>query len=206
MAEAKPKCRLYLQLPVSVTGKREAQFAQMLANTGAACVLICPGAEPADESHAGRLIDLVHAGGPACLVENEVELAARLGADGVHIEPDPQAYRRARDRLGIEANIGVRCGSKHEAMLLAEMGADYVAFGGTPDTGGDRLAEIVAWWSEMFVVPCVVWNVDDPAEAELLARLGADFVAPSIKIWQDAATPALVEEIARAIGQVRRAA
>ncbi len=58
----------------------------------------------------------------------------------------------------------------------------------------------------MFVVPCVAWNIDSPDEAARFAALGADFVAPSTKIWQDGNPSALIAEIESAIGQARRAA
>src|SRR5665809_121600 len=62
---------------------------------------------------------------------------------------------RARDLLGQEASIGAGCGlSRHEAILLAEKGADYVAFEAVTASGIDTIdqcAELVAWWEEMFL-------------------------------------------------------
>ncbi len=206
MADAKPKCRLYLQLPASPTAKIEAQLTQALANADIACVLLHPGVGAADESRIDRLIDLVQAAGAACLIDHDAELVARLGADGVHLGPDPQAYAHARELLGQEANIGVACGlSRHDAIVLAEKGADYVAFE-APPPDIDGCAELIAWWAEMFVVPCIAWNIDKPDDAARLASRGADFVTPSSQIWQDGAPAALIAEIGRAIGQVRRAA
>ncbi|MGH6864644.1 MAG: thiamine phosphate synthase, partial [Methyloceanibacter sp.] len=119
-----------------LTAKLEAQLAQTVQNTDAACVLFCRNGEPIDEIHADRLIDLVQSAGLACLIESDVGLAERLGADGVHIDADAATYTGARGRLGTDANIGAGCGSsRHDAMLLAEMGADYIAFG--PGWDGD---------------------------------------------------------------------
>jgi len=210
MAEVKPRCRLYLQLPAQPPAKLEAQFAEALAGTDAACVLLCRDAAPVDEFHAGRLLDLAQAQGVAGLIEHDAGVASRLGADGIHIEPDPAAYAKARGVLGPSASIGAGCGlSRHDAMRLAEMGADYVAFGAPAGSGidaVDQCAETIAWWAEIFVVPCVAWNIDSADEAARLARLGADFVAPSTHIWQDAGATHLIAEIASAISQVRRAA
>ena len=210
MAEVKPRCRLYLQLPAQPSAKLEAQLAQALASTDAACVLLCRDDAPTDESHAGRLLDVIQGRGVACLIETDARLAELLGADGLHIEADDEAYRKARDLLGESASIGAGCGqSRHDAMRLAELGADYVAFGpaAASDIGGiDQYAELIAWWSEIFVVPCVAWNVDIPEDAARLAALGADFVAPSNRIWRDDSVVSLIAAIDSAIRHVRRAA
>jgi thiamine-phosphate pyrophosphorylase len=210
MAEVKHRCRLYFQFPAQPSARIEAQLAHAIAGADTACVLICPGESTIDEIHAGRVVDLVQGRGLACLIENDAGLAERLGADGAHIEADPAAYTEARKRLGASASIGAACGlRRHDAMLLAEMGADYVAFG--PEAGSNidainQCAELIAWWAGIFVVPCVAWNIDSAAEAARLAALGADFVAPSLKIWRDDEAPRLIADIDSAIRQARRAA
>jgi thiamine-phosphate pyrophosphorylase len=87
------------------------------------------------------------------------------------------------------------------------LGADYVAF--ARSEGGidaiNQIADLIAWWAEIFVVPCVGWNIDIIGDAERLASLGADFIAPSARIWQDTGA-AGVAEMANAISRVRRAA
>jgi thiamine-phosphate pyrophosphorylase len=210
MAEAKHRCRLYFQFPAQPSAKLEAQLAQAVATTDAACVLLCGDGAPIGENHAGRLIDLVQASGLACLIEDDAGLAERLGADGLHIGADPQAYGAARKRLGEGASIGVGCGlNRHDAMLAAEMGADYVALGPKAEStidAIDQYADLVAWWSEIFVVPCVAWNVDSAEQAARFAGLGADFVAPSSRIWRGDDALNLIAEIDNAIRHVRRAA
>jgi thiamine-phosphate pyrophosphorylase len=210
MADAKPTCRLYLQLPAPLTAKLETQLSQAMADTDAACVLLCQDGHQIDEDRVDGLIDLVQAAGLACLIEKDAPLAERLGADGVHLDADAAAYTRARDLLGESASIGVGCGlARHEAMHLAERGADYVAFG-TDDAAHidaiDQRAELIAWWAEIFIVPCVAWNVETANEAARLASLGADFIAPVKSIWQDDAAASIIADIDNAISRVRRAA
>ncbi len=210
MADFKPRCRLYLQLPGALTAKLEAQLSQSLAKTDVACVLLGPDAQAIDEDRAGRLIDLVQSAGAACLIKDNAELAERLGADGVHLAAEPDLYRKARALLGDRASIGVACGlERHEAMLLAELGADYVGFGPSSPNNGDDIddcAELIAWWAEIFVVPCVAFNIDGTDAAQRLATLGADFIAPSTLIWQDDDAVNRIAAIGRAISEVRRAA
>jgi thiamine-phosphate pyrophosphorylase len=209
MADAKPACRLYLQVPAPLTAKLESQLTQALAHATPACVLLCDNGERSEMVPADRLIDLVQGAGVACLIENDIEWAERLGADGVHIPADPGLYARARDLLGESANIGAGCGlDRHEAMQLAEAGADYVAFGlgsGTIDHI-DQYTELLAWWSEIFVVPCVAWNVESVEHAEKLAEAGADFVAPPRSIWQSDSALTTIAGIDKAIRGARRAA
>jgi len=209
MADAKPQCRLYLQVPVPSTAKLDAQLAQALKTTSAACVLLCNNDPQSDIAAADGLIDLVQGAGLACLIENDIDRAEQLGADGVHIAADGALYARARGLLGESANIGVGCGGvRHAAMQLAEAGADYVAFGPESDMmePGDSYEELIAWWSEIFVVPCVAWNVDTPSSAERFARAGADFVAPPRTIWQNDNWAAMIADIDSAIRRVRTAA
>ncbi|MGE3528000.1 MAG: thiamine phosphate synthase [Methyloceanibacter sp.] len=180
-----------------------------IASTDTAGVLLCSGS-PQANGDAASLVGLVQASGLACLVADDARLAAQIGADGVHLAADPTLYAEARQILGGEANIGVFCGSsRHDAMLLAEAGADYVAFGpeGEGDSGAaDRRAELIAWWSEIFVVPCVAWNVASAEDAALCAQRGADFIAPPISLWGDDDGARLIAEIDRAVRAARRAA
>jgi thiamine-phosphate pyrophosphorylase len=210
MAEVKHRCRLYLQFPAQSSAKLEAQLAQAVAGSEAASVLLCRDQSMSGQDHFERLVALVQDRGLACLIENDAELAEHLGADGVHIAADPAAYAALRKLLGGNASIGAGCGlDRHQAMQLAELGADYVAFG--PDAGSDideinQCADLIAWWSEIFVVPCVAWNVDSAREAARLAALGADFVTPSLRIWREDEAPMIIAEIDSAIRQARRAA
>ena len=68
--------------------------------------------------------------GVPLLINDDVELAAAIGADGVHLGRDDAALAAARQRLGPRAIIGVSCYNElPRAIAAAEAGADYVAFG-----------------------------------------------------------------------------
>ena len=140
----------------------------------------------------------------AVLVENDTELALNLGADGLHLgDAEESNYGQARNRLGNAAILGVNCGNnRHAAMTLAEMGADYIAFGGPP-LESERRAELIAWWGEIFQVPCVALDVEDADQA---ARLDADFIVPSAKLWLAEDPASKLSQIAASIAQARSAA
>jgi thiamine-phosphate pyrophosphorylase len=167
-------------------------------------MLLSPGT---DEAWAEEILQLAHGRNIAVVVADDVELARKIGADGVHIAADASRYAAARDRLGAEAIIGADCGqNRHDAMVLAERGADYVAFEAHDPQAKPGLAELIAWWAEIFVVPCVALGVSSAEEARELTALGADFVAPADSLWQAPDPANELAAFAEALGQTRNAA
>ena len=209
MAETTMRCRLYLVLPANPPAAIERSLAEALNATDVACVLLSAGAE-ADQALDARLRELTAARDVAFLIENDAARAERVSADGVHIPADTTLYGQAREHLGQRAIIGVGCNqSRHDAMLLAELGADYVAFGSTPALSGrerEERSELVAWWSEIFVVPCVAWDVETQEEAAEFTGLGADFVALSPDIWLAEDATARIAGIGACLRKPRSAA
>jgi len=142
----------------------------------------------------------------ALLLNDRPDLAAETGCDGVHIGQNDTPYTEARGLVGGEAIVGVTChDSRHLAMVAAEQGADYVAFGAffatetkQPKSWADP--EILAWWSELMTVPCVAIGGITADNCRPLIEAGADFLAVSAGVWEHpegpaAAVKALNEEI-----------
>lgn len=66
----------------------------------------------------------------AYIINDDVELALAVGADGVHLGIHDSNIADARERLGPAAIIGASCyNSLVIAQRAAECGADYLAFG-----------------------------------------------------------------------------
>jgi thiamine-phosphate pyrophosphorylase len=66
----------------------------------------------------------------ALIVNDDLDLAVAIGADGVHLGRDDGATAMARKRLGNGGLLGVSCYDQLErAREAAAAGADYVAFG-----------------------------------------------------------------------------
>jgi thiamine-phosphate pyrophosphorylase len=176
--------RLYV---VVVAGADPQQVAALLDAAGAATMLIVAGAEGALSAATARpLVELAQGKDVAALIEGDAQLARTLRADGVHLpwSRDVVAqFSEAREILGTRYIVGVDVGrSRHDAMTLAEEGADYIAFGIPPhvedrDTAKARQLELIAWWGEIFEIPCVAFDVDSGADAVALAAAGADFIA-----------------------------
>lgn len=214
MPQGRPGCELYLV--VEAGDGAAARLSAAIGAAEAATVLIrAPEGRALDGAAAKPLVEIVRRTGVAALVAGDAALARASGADGVHLgwSKDVLAgYQAARAALGEEKIIGVDAGvSRHDAMTMAEAGADYVAFGAPAllkdrDKGRERRNELVAWWAEIFQVPCVAFDVETAAEAELLARDGADFVAAALQAGHAPADAlALAATIAAAIGIVEPA-
>lgn len=207
MTHLQPDCRIYLV--VEATPAAVEQLAAATEAADVACCLIVPTAGAAIEAAAARpLVAAAQQAGVAALIAEATDLVRTLRADGVHLNPTRHlldAHAAARNTLGRQAIVGADAGvSRHDAMSLAEAGADYIAFGAPSHLkdrprARERRDDLVSWWGEIFEVPCVVLDVDEPAEAERLARAGANFVAVAAPGGSAAATRTLVAEIGAAI-------
>ncbi|WP_246448953.1 thiamine phosphate synthase [Sphingomonas sabuli] len=125
----------------------------------------------------------------AFIVNDSIELAKRLGADGVHLGQGDGDIADARRALGQAAQIGRTChDSRHLAMEAGEAGADYVAFGAfypTTTKPSDYRPDpsILAWWSRLFELPCVAIGGITADNAHPLVEAGADFLAVCQAVW-----------------------
>lgn len=191
---ARDRSRLYLITPPRIEDAFDAALAAALAAGDVAAVQLRLKDTPdADVLRIGaRLKPIVQDAGAAFIVNDRPDLAAKLGADGVHIGQGDAPYAEARAALGKDKTIGVTChASKHLAMEAAEAGADYVAFGAffptqTKDAPIRADLDLLSWWREAMEIPCVAIGGITVDRAEALARAGADFIAVSAGVWRHA--------------------
>ncbi|MGO8739126.1 thiamine phosphate synthase [Rhodoblastus sp.] len=176
------KPRLYLITPR--VAEAEALASSLKAALGAgdvACVLLrfATPDEGARKKIVKALAPVVQAAGAALLAPDDALLAARAGADGVHVEGLGENFAAALESLKPERIVGVGAlADRDEAMRAGESDVDYLMFGAL-DPGGDSAAAILeraSWWADLFNVPCVA-VAHRPEEVEALARSGAEFVA-----------------------------
>lgn len=132
----------------------------------------------------------------ALILNDRADLAKKAGADGVHLGQEDGSIEEARRLLSDDADIGVTChDSRHLAMIAAEAGADYVAFGAffptvTKDVSHHPDPEILVAWSQMTVVPCVAIGGITPENGKALVDAGADYLAVSGGVWNHPGGPA----------------
>jgi thiamine-phosphate pyrophosphorylase len=148
--------------------------------------------------------------GAALLLDGHVELVARSGADGAHLNR-LAALEDALPTLKPDRIAGLGgLATRHDSMTAGELGADYVLFG-EPDANGhrpsiDAVAERLDWWAELFEPPCIGYATSRE-EAYEFARAGADFVMVEDAVWSDARGPAAaLADLGQAIREAHAAA
>jgi thiamine-phosphate pyrophosphorylase len=194
--------RLYLVTPpLDDVAAATALLAPALAAADIAAVLLrLPAADERTLINRIReLAPLVQDGGAALLIDGRPDLVARAGADGAHLGAIA-ALQEAVAALKPDRIVGAGgLAGRHDAMVAAEAGADYVMFG-EPDAAGKRpsfeaIRERVEWWTEVFEIPCVAYAA---SLDEISALAAAEFVALAPAILADPRGPeAVVAEAVR---------
>ena len=190
-APPRPTPRLYLATPViDDPSSLAASLPGLLAGADIAAVLV--RLQPTDPrsmiSRVKALAPAIQNAGAALLLDNQVEIVARAGADGAHAT-GIAALEEALPALKPDRIAGVGgLATRHDSMTAGELGADYVLFG-EPDHEGKRpsveaIAERLGWWAELFEPPCVGYAATRD-EAYEFARAGADFVLVGDLVWAD---------------------
>ena len=137
----------------------------------------------------------------ALLLDGRPDLVARAGADGAHLT-GLAAFTGAVGGLKPERIVGAGgLVTRHDAMLVAEQGADYVMFG-EPLVGDERPVQSGGRGPRRLVggsleIPCVGFAGSVEEVAPLVAA-GADFVALGDFLWRDPdSIAATMNEVAR---------
>ncbi|MBO9482644.1 thiamine phosphate synthase [Salinisphaera sp. G21_0] len=132
---------------------------------------------------AGALKVLCHQYQAMLIINDDVELALDVEADGVHLGQQDDSIADARARLGDYAIIGISCeGSLEKAKAAVEQGANYIALGKffpsrtKPDAKNAELA-ILSQAREMFDLPIVAIGGITTDNASEVISAGADMVA-----------------------------
>src|SRR5262245_21496903 len=208
VTHVQPDCRIYLVVEAGPAAIED--LSAVVSAADVACCLIVPAPGKATTAASAKpIVAAAQRAGVAALLANDVDLARTVAADGVHLDPAPSlaaTYAAVRQRLGRDAIVGADAGvSRHDAMSLAEAGADYIAFGAPAhlldrSRARQRRDDLVTWWGEIFGVACVALDVETPAEADRLAQAGANFVAVRFVPGEPASSRELVRQIGAALG------
>ncbi len=187
-------CKLYILTPPRIEA---ATFASDLERTiaaepkivGAVQLRLKDVSDDEFKRAADALTPVCHRFGIPLIVNDRPDIAATTGADGVHIGQQDTGYDEARQLLGDDAIIGVTChASRDLAIEAGDRGADYVAFGAffpsvSKEAKHHATSEILEFWSQMTVVPCVAIGGITAENCGQLIDAGANYLAVIGSIW-----------------------
>jgi thiamine-phosphate pyrophosphorylase len=162
------------------------------------------GASPSEFYHqAAAALRIAHTHSAKLIINDRVDVALVLKADGVHLGQSDLPVEVARSLLGKNAIIGVSTHNITQAMLAAKMAPDYIAFGPIFDTltkhnpdpvvGLAKLRDVRANTGSL---PLVAIGGINSLNAASVLGAGADAVA---MIAELVARPAEIEENMRRI-------
>ena len=146
------------------------------------------------------------------IVNDDVELARAIGADGVHLGRDDAPPAHAREYLGRNRLIGVSCyASGTRAQQAARDGADYVAFGAvfasaTKPHATHVAPDVLRALTARAPLPvCAIGGIR-PDNARTVLCCGVEMIAAASGILQADDPRAAVEDYLDALRALRPAA
>jgi len=191
------RCRLYLITPPKLEARAFVEPLRRALGAGDVASLQLRLKDVSDEEIERAvhvLMPIAQAADVAFILNDRPDLAKKFGCDGVHVGQEDASYAEARAAMG-SGIVGVTChDSRHLAIEAAEAGADYVAFGAffptsTKEAKTHADLDLLTWWAEVMVVPCVAIGGITVENAAPLVAAGADFLAVSSGIWGHPAGP-----------------
>lgn len=145
--------RLYLIVDPLDTGREPLALAQAMLAGGARLLQLRLKHETETNrflAHAAAIREATTATGATFIVNDRADIAAAVGADGVHLGQDDLPIEAARGLLGPQALIGLSTHDERQLATAANTSADYLSLGplfpttskANPDpvVGTDRLA------------------------------------------------------------------
>lgn len=117
------------------------------------------------------------------IINDNLQLAKQLDADGVHLGKDDDDLKSAREFLGNEKIIGISCyNNLDRALEMQNMGATYIAFGAFFSSNTKPLAvkadlELLRNAKRKLSIPIVCIGGIALENAEQLISNGADYIA-----------------------------
>ena len=155
-------------------------------------------------AEAEELLALCRAAGVPFVVNDDVECALDVGADGVHVGQDDMACERARALLGPDAIVGVSTQTVEQARAAEAAGADYLGVGGVTGTATKPEAGVLAAEEFRAIVaavdiPVVAIGGVNAATVPCLSELDVDGAAVVSAIFAADDIEAATRELSRII-------
>lgn len=134
-------------------------------------------------TEAEQLIDLCQQFSVPLIINDDIELAIQVGADGVHLGKNDLSITEARTKLGNNMMIGCSCyNDLDRAHNAVNAGADYIAFGAfySSPSKPDAIRatpDIIQKAKQQFNLPVVAIGGITPENGQALIDAGADMLA-----------------------------
>ncbi len=149
-------------------------------------------ADPVEKKQrAERLLTLCRQYNTPLIINDDLELALEIDADGVHLGQSDGSLTDARARLGVDKILGATCHASLElAQQAQDAGADYLAFGrffpsATKPDAPPAPLELIAEAKARFQRPIVVIGGIDQSNADVVFAQGADMIAVVNSLFAD---------------------
>lgn len=118
----------------------------------------------------------------ALIVNDYVDIALAVGADGVHLGQDDLPVREAREIMGRDKIIGISTHSLEQAIDAEKEGADYIGFGPvfhtvTKDAGRPKGTDILQEIKRHVQIPVIAIGGINLENIKLVLDTGVDAVA-----------------------------
>jgi len=208
-----PDLSCYLVLDAAVCGARMVEVARAAAAGGAGVVqLRMKDATTAERIATGRAVQAALAGRSAFVVNDDVEAAIALGADGVHVGQGDMPAEAVRRAIGAGRLLGLSVETEAQARAVPDS-VDYIGAGPVratatkpghaAPTGWDGFARIAAAAAP---VPAVAIGGVAADDAERAVRAGAVGLAVVSAICGQADPRRAAAAIAGAMTRAREAA
>lgn len=176
-----------------ISGLSHAQQVLELSSSGARIIQLREKELPARDfyAEAAAAISVARQHGVAIIVNDRVDIAYALRADGVHLGQDDIPAVAARQILGTDAIIGVSTHNLEQIRVASKMPVDYIALGpifpttakqsSNPPVGASNLREAGKLLSNMPLV--AIGGITESRSPELL-EAGAAALAIITDCWK----------------------
>ncbi|OGB88305.1 MAG: thiamine-phosphate diphosphorylase [candidate division NC10 bacterium RIFCSPLOWO2_12_FULL_66_18] len=158
---------------------------------------------------AGKLLAVTREAGAALLINDRVDVAMALPADGVHLTRRSLPPKEARELLGPARLIGISCHSLAEVREAVDGGADFVVLGPIFETpskmpyGAPLTTALLQQARAATTLPVLAIGGINPARVPEVMAAGADGVAVISAVMAALDPGAAVSELLAAVAASR---
>ncbi len=138
-----------------------------------------------------KLLKICHQNQTLFILNDRLDLALKIGADGVHLGDNDGNIAAAKKAAPSNFIIGASCyDSKHLAVEAIEAGAKYVSFGAffpskTKNSKGKPTPEILEWCDEILDIQSVAIGGITANNCQDLVRAKVDLIAVISYVWDN---------------------